>query len=179
MSVVYIQLDDSVKDKQKEFSDMNLKLNQFKLPRGAGPIQFNSSFGDTAALMLTVASPKVTPTEVALRAIAIRKAIEKTRAELSKNAPQPRVSVIYAFPLSIAPGPVRTDFENIAAIASRNKTLSDLHFFQGPGYVGLDASTAFDDATIRQRGEQLISTTSASFGDPSRCVEPGHHSRSD
>ena len=159
MSVVYVQLDDSVKDKQKEFSDMNLKLNQLQLPRGAGPIQFNSSFGDTAALMLTVASPKVTPTEVALRGIAIRKAIEKTRAELSKNAPQPRVSVIYAFPLSIAPGPVRADFENIAAIASRNKTLSDLHFFQGPGYVGLDASTAFDDATIRQRGEQLIRTT--------------------
>ena len=105
MAVVYVQLDDSVKDKQKEFSDMNLKLNQLKLPRGAGPIQFNSNFGDTAALMLTVASPKVTPTEVALRAIAIRKAIEKTRAELSKNAPLPRVSVIYAFPLSVAPGP--------------------------------------------------------------------------
>ena len=28
-----------------------------KLPQGAGPIQFNSDFGDTAALMLTVASP--------------------------------------------------------------------------------------------------------------------------
>ena len=92
--------------------------------------------------MLTVASPMVTPTEVALRAIAIRKAIERTRAELPRNAPQPRVSVIYAFPLSVAAGPVRTDFENIARIASRNKTLSDLHFFQGPGYVGLDASTS-------------------------------------
>ena len=108
LSVVYIQLDDSVKDKQKQFSDINLKLNQLnnQLPRGAGPIQFNSNFGDTAALMLTVASPMVTPTEVALRAIAIRKAIEETRAHLAKNAPQPRVSVIYAFPLSVAAGPV-------------------------------------------------------------------------
>ena len=63
LSVVYIQLDDNVKDKQKEFSDINLKLNQLnaQLPRGAGPIQFNSNFGDTAALMLTVASPNVTP----------------------------------------------------------------------------------------------------------------------
>ncbi len=155
-SVVYIQLNDNVKDKEKQFSDMNLKLNQVNLPKGAGPIQFNSNFGDTAALMLTVASPMVTPTEVALRAIAIQKAIERTRAELPRNAPQPRVSVIYAFPLSVAPGPVRTDFENIARIASQRKTLSDLHFFEGPGYVGLDASTKFDDATIRQRGEQLI-----------------------
>src|SRR5208337_601452 len=156
LSVVYIQLNDNVKDKEKQFSDMNLKLNQLNLPRGAGPIQFNSNFGDTAALMLTVASPMVTPTEVALRAIAIRKAIEGTRAALPRNSPQPRVSVINAFPLSIAPGPVRTDFENIARIASRNKALSDLHFFQGPGYVGLDASTTLDDESIRQRGEHLI-----------------------
>ncbi|HVN21563.1 MAG TPA: efflux RND transporter permease subunit, partial [Dongiaceae bacterium] len=123
---------------------------------GAGPIQFNSNFGDTAALMLTVASPMVTPTEVALRAIAIGKAVARTRENLPKNAPQPRVSVIYAFPMSVAPGPVRTDFEKIAALAARNGALSDLHFFQGPGYVGLDACTSFDDATIRQRGEQLI-----------------------
>ncbi len=68
LAVVYIQLADTVKDKSKEFSDINLKMNQLnaQLPRGAGPIQFNSNFGDTAALMLTVASPKVTPTEVAL-----------------------------------------------------------------------------------------------------------------
>ena len=106
--------------------------------------------------MLTVASPMVTPTEVALRAIAIRDAIVRTRAELRRNAPQPRVSIIYAFPLSVAAGPVRTDFENIAGNAAKNKTFSDLHYFEGPGYVGLDASTMFDDATIRQRGEQLI-----------------------
>ena len=156
LSVVYIQLNDDVKDKEKQFSDMNLKLNQMNLPKGAGPIQFNSNFGDTAALMLTVASPMVPPTEVSLRAIAIRKAIEQTRAALPTNAPQPRVSVIYAFPMSVASGQVRTDFENIANIAARNKTLADLHFFEGPGYVGLDASTAFDDATIRERGERLI-----------------------
>ena len=156
LSVVYIQLDDNVKDKQKEFSDINLKMNQLQLPRGAGPIQFNSNFGDTAALMLTVASPIVTPTEVALRAIAIRKAIEQTRSELPRNSPEPRVSIIYAFPLSVAAGPVRENFENIAYIAQRNGTLRDLHFFDGPGYVGLDASTTFDDETIRQRGEQLI-----------------------
>jgi multidrug efflux pump len=156
LAVVYIQLGDNVADKEQQFSDMNLKLNQLNLPRGAGPIQFNSNFGDTAALMLTVASPMVTPTEVALRSIAIKKAIVQTRAQLAKNAPQPRVSVVYAFPMSVAPGPVRTDFERIAAIAARNNTLTDLHFFQGPGYVGLDAGTTFDDATIRERGEKLI-----------------------
>jgi multidrug efflux pump subunit AcrB len=155
-AVVYIQLDDSVKDKQREFSDMNLKLNQLQLPMGAGPIQFNSNFGDTSALMLTVASPMVTPTEVALRSIAIRKAIEKTRSELGKSAPQPRVSVVSAFPLSVSPDEVRSNFENIARLAAQNHTFNDLHFFQGPGYVGVDASSKVDNETIRQRGEQLI-----------------------
>ena len=156
LSVVYIQLDDNVKDKQKEFSDINLKMNQVNLPRGAGPIQFNSNFGNTAALMLTVASPIVGPTEIALRANEIRKAVDQTRAALPKNSPQPRISIIYAFPLSVAAGPVRTNFENIARIAERNGTLKDLHFFQGPGYVGLDASSPLDNETIRQRGHQLI-----------------------
>ena len=33
LSVVYIQLSDNVKDKEKQFSDINLKLNQVNLPR--------------------------------------------------------------------------------------------------------------------------------------------------
>ena len=66
------------------------------------------------------------------------------------------MSVIYAFPMSVAPGPVRSDFERIAAIAARNNTLSDLHFFQGPGLRRAGRQHHVDDATIRQRGEQLI-----------------------
>ncbi len=72
-----------------------------------------------------------------------------------------------------------SDFEKIAAIAAHNSTLSDLHFFQGPGYVGLDASTTFDDATIRARGEQLIQSTNLHRSEiASRRLAAGHHSRS-
>src|ERR1700756_4789387 len=95
LSLVYVQLDDSVTDTKKQFSDINLKLNALnsKLPQGAGPIQFNSDFGDTAALMLTVASPPANDIEVAVRASAIRKAVQTIRAEESPRSPQPRVSV--------------------------------------------------------------------------------------
>ena len=84
---------------------MNLKLNQLnaRLPRGAGPIQFNSDFGDTSALMLTVASPLASPTEISLRARAVRNLIERTRAAESRSAPQPSVSIISSFPMSISP----------------------------------------------------------------------------
>src|SRR6202041_484715 len=59
LSLVYVQLDDTVTDTKKQFADINLKLNVLndKLPQGAGPIQFNSEFGDTAGLMLTAQSP--------------------------------------------------------------------------------------------------------------------------
>ena len=86
LSVVYIQLDDNVKDKEKQFSDINLKLNQLQLPRGAGPIQFNSNFGDTAALMLTVASPNVT----ADRSRAARHRHQKSHRSHPRGASQER-----------------------------------------------------------------------------------------
>src|SRR5258706_1969318 len=65
---VYVQLAENVSDVKKQFSDINLKLNALnaQLPQGAGPISFQSDFGDTAALMLTIASPRVDEMEITL-----------------------------------------------------------------------------------------------------------------
>src|SRR6266496_5041395 len=70
---VYVQLAENVSDVKRQFSDINLKLNALnnQLPQGAGPISFQSDFGDTAALMLTIASPKADQTEINIRAHAI------------------------------------------------------------------------------------------------------------
>jgi multidrug efflux pump subunit AcrB len=58
ISISHIVLDDKVKDIGKEFDDLRLKLDSIRdLPPGAGPAEFLKDFGDTAALMLTVASP--------------------------------------------------------------------------------------------------------------------------
>ncbi|HEX4022888.1 MAG TPA: efflux RND transporter permease subunit [Acidobacteriaceae bacterium] len=158
LSIVYIQLDDSVKDTRKQFNDINLKLNALNssLPQGAGPIQFNGNFGDTAALMLTIASPRVSEIEVALRARSIRKAIEQVRSGESKKAPQPRVSVIYCFPPSVTPDQIQNSFKQVAAIGSLHKIFSDPHSFQGSGFVGLDVSTPLDDASLRAWGDRFM-----------------------
>lgn len=60
-SFVYVQLSESTHDSREQFSDINLKLAALngQLPQGAGTVQFQSDFGDTAALMLTIASPRV------------------------------------------------------------------------------------------------------------------------
>src|SRR3974377_911648 len=80
ISVVQVRLLDNIKNTQQEFQDIGQRLNQITdLPDGAGPITWISDFGDTAALMLTVASPAVPDLEIALRARGVRDAIEKER----------------------------------------------------------------------------------------------------
>src|SRR5687768_14050107 len=64
VAVNYVYLEDSVLDPAKEFDDIALKLQTVQLPDGAGPINFIRDFGDTAALMLTVASPRITRDEL-------------------------------------------------------------------------------------------------------------------
>ena len=158
LSVVYIQLDDSVKDKKGQFSDINLKLNQLnaQLPQGAGPIQFNSDFGDTAALMLTVASPKVSSTEIALRARAIQKAMAQTSSEESKTAAEPRVRVVYCFPLSVPVDTVRETFQVLASAGTQTNTFRDPHIFEGPGFIGLDISTGLDNQALREFAQKVL-----------------------
>ncbi len=80
ISVVQVRLLDNIKNTQQEFQDIGQRLNQITdLPDGAGPITWISDFGDTAALMLTVASPTVPDIEIELRARGVRDAIEKER----------------------------------------------------------------------------------------------------
>ena len=59
VSFVYVNLDENISDIREQFSDINLKLLALgpQLPSGATGVQFQSDFGDTAAVMMTVASP--------------------------------------------------------------------------------------------------------------------------
>src|SRR5438309_1390741 len=101
-SYVYIQLIDDVDDLKRQFSDINLKLNALngQLPQGAGPITFQSDFGDTAALMLTVASPKADSVEIDLRSQSIQAAVRSARANKRTGLSGKPVTIIYPFPES-------------------------------------------------------------------------------
>src|SRR5215510_494243 len=139
-SLVFVQLDENVKDTLKQLNDINLRLNELsnQLPQGAGPIQFNSNFGDTAALMLTVASPRASDIDIALRARSVKKAIENIRNTLPKNAPQPRLSIVVAFPQSVAAEEVKMAFHLVDLLGLREGAFRDPYTFQGPGFIGVD-----------------------------------------
>src|SRR5262249_55402883 len=76
LSVVYGEVDEGVTDTTKEFDDIKVKLDSLTdLPEGAGPFQYIKEFGETAALMLTVASPPASEPQLRFLATEIEKAI--------------------------------------------------------------------------------------------------------
>ena len=80
VSMIQVQLAPGT-DRDVAFNEIGLQLDSLNesLPEGAGPISLNSQFGDTAAVLLSVASPKIDSVELALRARDISSAISKVR----------------------------------------------------------------------------------------------------
>src|SRR5262249_18472026 len=133
--VTYIQLEltESVKveDRGKEFDDIKLKLDGIRdLPDGAGPITYVKDFGDTATLLLTVASPRLGGVELDLRAAALRHALDEERASKAAG----RTAVILGVPEAV-PMPLATqELERFAAFAKERGLYAETKIFHGPGF---------------------------------------------
>ncbi|HEY0705065.1 MAG TPA: efflux RND transporter permease subunit [Candidatus Acidoferrales bacterium] len=158
LSIVQVQLSDKVTDSKKEFSDMNLKLNSLSLPSGAGPIRFNSDFGDTAALMLTVASPLEDPSTIAVRGKAVELKLTNFRGQRKlKGAGQP-VSIVDCFPDSTPADSVARVMRAFVNSAEATGLLSHTEILQGPGFVVTDGLTTASDAAIYAAGRAFTET---------------------
>ncbi|MGC1343467.1 MAG: efflux RND transporter permease subunit, partial [Candidatus Binataceae bacterium] len=141
VAIVYIQLTENVGDTEKQFNDINLKLASIRnLPSGAGPIQFESDFGDTAALMLTVASPKVSQVEIALRARQVRAAIEKARASAAPNSKSNRISLVTIYPATMPAESVTRVRDALSRYLAEHHAAADIQPLDGSGFSGLDAA---------------------------------------
>jgi multidrug efflux pump subunit AcrB len=157
VTAVYITLVEGVADTGKEFDDIKLKLDSLTdLPQGAGPLNFIKDFGDTAALMLTVASPKVGETEVALRARSVQRAIEETRAQANPSAGATRVTLVQGLPTDVPLELVRRPVRLFADAAMAEGVLRDARVLIGPGYIGVDGASEADDAAIRGYVDRFI-----------------------
>ena len=156
LSIIQVQLADTVKDPKKEFSDMNLKLNSLSLPQGAGPIRFNSDFGDTAALMLTVASPLEDTTAISVRARAVELAIEKARSQRPRMFSGMPVAIVVCFPDSAPADAVERMVRLFVQAAEAQQLLSKMELLHGPGFVVADGYTDRDDATIVAYGKTFV-----------------------
>ena len=158
-SFVYLQLDESVKDTKRQFSDINLKLNALnaQLPQGAGPIIFQSDFGDTAALMLTVASPKADDIEIAARANSVEAALRKVRSSKQQNRTGQHVTIVDSFPQSISAREVLDAGYLFQQEAQSAGIIRDSEIVQGSGFIGLDGISESDDSAIRAFIQRFLS----------------------
>ena len=160
-SFVTIQLDEGITDTKRQFSDINLKLNALnsQLPQGAGPITFQSDFGDTAALMLTVASPKADDIEIAARANSVEAAIRKARDAKRQNrrGQLVTVTVVNSFPQSISAREILDGAYLFQEEARRAGIIRDSQIIQGSGFIGVDGVSEADDSSIQAFIQRFIS----------------------
>ena len=157
LSVITVELDDKVTDTDKQFDDIKYRLDSIhNLPEGAGPIQFFKDYGNTAALMLTVASPKVSEVEIALRARDIEKAIRQVRQQALTGPEERRVTLVVGFPISIIPRIVHPSVDQFAAYIQKAGLARDVRLIEGPGFVGIDSATTASDAQIMNFLDRFI-----------------------
>src|SRR5580692_1566142 len=149
---VYVQLAEEVSDVKRQFSDINLKLNALnsQLPSGAGPISFQSDFGDTAALMLTIASPKADSVEIDIRARGIQSAIQTARAARKSKEQGAPITIVYSFPQSLSLSKTIQDAGQLfEEQAERAGILRASQLILGSGFIALDGVSTANDASIR------------------------------
>ncbi len=157
LAAVFLVVNENVTDVNKQLDDIKGKLDQINdLPQGAGPINFIKDFGDTATLMLTVASPQVSPTEVSLRARSIEGALRAVRDGASAGNPGRRAAILYSFPLSISSGSARSLEGYAAQIVASEGLMRDIRMVQGPGFMGLDGITDLSESALRQSVQRFM-----------------------
>ncbi len=149
LAVVYVSVDERVRDIAKEFDDLRLKLDSIRnLPPGAGPIEFLKDFGDTAALMLTVASPRADEVSVKQRAASVRAKLEQVRADLPAAQRAERAALLVGLPAALNQRRVATAQDELARDIKDFGLADNVRTFAGAGFLGLDLEGAHDDETI-------------------------------
>jgi multidrug efflux pump subunit AcrB len=169
ITAVFITLVEGIPDTGKEFDDIKLKLDTITdLPDGAGPINFVKDFGDTSALMLTIAGPRVDEADIAVRARELQGAIEATRAAAlaevrngkttvrtqAENAS--RVTLVQSLPAAVPAEVVRRPVRLFAEAAMADGLFQDARVISGSGFVGVDAASGKDDETIEAYLQRFI-----------------------
>jgi multidrug efflux pump subunit AcrB len=158
-SFVSVQLAENTKDTREQFSDINLRLVALssRLPQGASAVQFQSDFGDTAAMMLAVVSPLADDIEISLRAKTIANAIRAVRSS-THSPPGRRVTVVYTYPLGISGTLIRQSTQRMAEYAEEGQTFTDVRLIRGNGFSGIDGATEESDEGIQKRIQSYLAT---------------------
>src|SRR5499433_3865321 len=140
LSVVYGEVDEGTPDTTKEFDDIKVKLDSLTdLPEGAGPLQYFKDFGETSALMLTVASPPASEPQLQSLTTEIEKA-------MAPRSPSPRslsisMDIVLCSASGIDPSFLREAADQLSDQVRNHNLGADLQLIEGKGFVGIRFSS--------------------------------------
>lgn len=145
VSYVTLTLSDKLRDTGQTLDDIGGRLAAINsLPQGAGPVNFQRDFGDTATLLLTVASPKSDSREIDLRSLAISQAIRAVRPNGAAN----RISLILCLPIKVDKRLILLVVPRFEERLRQVKAATDVRLLDGPGLVGIDFESTWDEASL-------------------------------
>jgi multidrug efflux pump subunit AcrB len=143
-------------DRDKELDDVKIRLDGIHdLPAGAGPIMYIKDFGDTAALMLTIASPPADPAQVAWMSKLVEARIRQVRSGLTSQTGR-RASIVVVYPKSIDSAEVERIMAWAAPELASEHLISDVKLFTGAGFAGADFATNLSSSDVRAAVAKLI-----------------------
>ena len=145
VSYVFATIDENVSDNAKELDDLSLKLAEIQVPQGALPIQFIRDFGDTATLMLTVASPKADVSEVEQRVTAMGRTLESGR-----------VGVFWPHARSLDATALSRVVGQVAGWTAEAGVIGQVKLVRGDGFVGFLGVSSKTGAELRAVVDQLV-----------------------
>lgn len=158
LAIVYLELDEKLKETGKELDDIKLKLDGVNdLPSGAGPINFVKDFGDTAALMLTVASPKTDSAEVASRAKTVQAAIESARATTTNANDPSRFTLVFTVADALEERMLRTPIEMFFAYVKEKGFAGEMRPIIGERFIAFDCVSNKSDEEILASVHEFVS----------------------
>lgn len=157
LSVVFCEVDDNVNDTKLQLDDIALNLSSMRdLPQNAGPVTFIRDFGDTAALMLTVASPKVGDVEISLRSRQVEKALRQARSASASTANGSPVSIVVCIPQSEPVSLLHDAVDEFIKYAKNTGVLRSARRFEGSGFIGVDGISSYTDKQISNSIQNFI-----------------------
>ena len=156
VTIVYFDIDERISDTSAQFDDVKLRLDSITdLPSGAQPIVFLKDFAETAALMLTVASPPVSGPELELKAAAVQRAITELRAALPKGGGS-RAALVVSFPQSLASRVVERPGRLMGAFFEETGVGRNVRVRMGEGFIVIDGELPLDDRRILAEAHRFI-----------------------
>ena len=154
VSYVTLTLAEKLTDTGQTLDDIGGRLAAINnLPQGAGPINFQRDFGDTATLLLTVASPKSDEREIALRSTAILQAINAVRPKGEAK----RASLVLCLPINVDKRLILLAVPRFEERLRQLRAATDTRLLNGPSFVGIDFQSDWNDGAILRALEQFRS----------------------